>query len=86
MARIYRIDITKENCWLCDHFRRHVDGDVNKGSCTRFAPKARGAFLGGNAGTSQDLSGADIDQPDTTWCGDFKKWTGPAREIDIILE
>lgn len=81
MARQYRIDILKENCWLCDHFRRNVDGDPNNGSCTANAPRGRGAFTGGTSGTSQDESGAQITEPETTWCGQFKQWTGPARVV-----
>lgn len=73
---------------MCDHFRRNIsDGnDPNEGTCTRYSPKGRGAFTGGNAGTSQDLSGAKIEEPETTWCGDFKKWTGADREIIVVVE
>lgn len=94
MAQIYRLDIAKQNCWICDHFRRNNDSlhDPNKGSCTKLAPKARGAVASPSESTAptvptpQDNVGAAIAEPNTTVCGDFKRWIGAAREIIVVVE
>lgn len=92
MAQVARLDITKQNCWLCDHFRRNNGelNDKNKGSCTCYAPSASGAVASPGTdppgATEQDTVGAEITEPETTFCGDFKKWTGAAREIIVELE
>jgi hypothetical protein len=88
MAQIPRIDVTKQNCWLCDHFRRNNGAlaDPNKGSCTARAPKARSAIPGSTAGTTQNIINATIANPTTTFCGDFKKWFGTARELIPVVE
>lgn len=86
MTQVYRLDITKQNCWLCDHFRRNDGtGDPNEGGCTRNAPKGRGAVVspGAAPGTQQDDISCPIAAPQTTVCGDFKKWFGAARELSV---
>jgi len=82
MARVYRIDITKQNCWMCDHFRRNDTGDPNEGSCTANAPRARGGFPGGTSGEPQNNSGAAIAEPLINWCGQFKQWPGTPRVVE----
>jgi len=88
MAQILRIDVTKQNCWICDHFRRNNGtlADPNTGSCTARAPKARSAVAGSSTGNTQDIINASITYPHTTFCGDFKKWFGTARENIIVVE
>lgn len=88
MAQLPRTDVSKQNCWICDHFRRNngSTADPNKGSCTARAPKARSAVPGSTAGTTQDVINAKIEEPETTFCGDFKKWFGTAREIIVVVE
>lgn len=92
MAQIARIDITKQNCWICDHFRRNNGSlnDPNTGSCTRFAPSASGAVASPGTdppgATEQDTVGAEIPVPEETFCGDFKRWIGAARETIVVVE
>lgn len=92
MAKVFRLDVTKQNCWLCDHFRRNngSTADPNKGSCTACAPVGSGGVASPGTEppgpTEQDLVGAAILNPSETYCGDFKQWTGPAREIIVVVE
>jgi hypothetical protein len=88
MAQIPRTDITVQNCWICDHFRRNNGSlaNPNQGSCTKRAPKARSAIPGSTAGTTQDIINATIAAPTETFCGDFKKWIGTARETIVVVE
>jgi hypothetical protein len=88
MPQIPRTNISDQNCWICDHFRRNNGqlADPNKGSCTFRAPKARSAVPGSTAGTEQDTINAAIEAPTTTFCGDFKKWFGTAREVIPVVE
>lgn len=92
MAKVFRLDVTKQNCWLCDHFRRNNGSlaNPNQGSCTATAPCASGAVASPGTAppgpTEQDLVGAAILNPEETYCGEFKQWTGPARETIIVVE
>lgn len=86
MAKVFRLDITKQNCFKCDHFRRDEQPDPNEGSCTATAPRGRGAVAGGISGNPQSLINCHIFEPEETYCGKFKLWTGPAREILPVIE
>lgn len=91
MAEVFRIDVTKQNCWMCESFRRNnADGaDPNRGSCVKFAPGGRGGVISPGISSTlqiQDFSACPISQPNTTYCGDFKKWYGEDRIIDVVVE
>jgi hypothetical protein len=91
MAEVFRVDITKQNCWKCDHFRRNdgADHNPNAGTCCARAPRATGAVTvpgAGPDGTLQDEVNAVIMIPENIFCGDFKPWTGPARVVIPVVE
>lgn len=92
MAVVYRLDITKQNCWLCKFFRRNNGSlnDPNEGSCIRKAPTQLGGVAQPGTdppgATEQDTVGAAMTNPEATTCGDFVKWQGTARETIVVLE
>lgn len=86
MATVFRLDITKQNCFLCDHFRRDESPDPQQGSCTATAPTGSGAVAGGASGNPQSMVHAHIAGSSETYCGKFKPWFGPAREIIPVIE
>lgn len=88
MAQIWRMDLTVQNCWLCEWFRRNNASDVNPniGSCRFNALRGRNAVAGSASGTTEDDMGAAIAVPEETCCGDFKKWHGDPREIIPYVE
>lgn len=92
MAQVYRIDIIKQNCWLCDHFRRNnaQDANPNIGSCRARAPKARGDVdspgVTPPGATQEDTVGAAITAPVETYCGDYKPWPGAPRLVLPYVE
>lgn len=84
MPQIYRIDITKSNCWVCKHFRRdNLSETPNEGQCTAIAPRSRGAVADTQ---DQDDVNAHITYPSITCCGSFEPWEGEAREIIVPQE
>lgn len=93
MALVYRMDITKQNCWKCDHFRRNngAESDPNQGTCAFDAPMARGAVPSPGVtpipgATEQDQVNAQINAPSATYCGEYKPWFGAARELIPVVE
>jgi hypothetical protein len=92
MTVVYRIDITKQNCWICDHYRPNnaATSEPNQGSCTFHAPTAIGAVTSPGAdppgATEQDTVGSPVLEPSLTYCGDFKKWWGTPRVLTPVVE
>lgn len=80
----WRLQIEKQNCWLCKLFRRDdLGADPNQGSCTAKAPSASGAVSNAN---NQDDVHAHIEVPMETVCGSFEPWDGPARQLLPVVE
>ena len=64
------------NCFLCYHYRPGVLDF--QGKCSAKAITANGAVDGG--ATNGELMFPDILRPADTFCGDFRKWNGEARQ------
>jgi len=62
------------NCFLCDHYRPNDFLDY-QGMCSAKALTGEGGMAAPAAGSEF----SNIPRPADTYCGDFKKWDGPAR-------
>jgi len=65
------------NCLTC-HYYRPDDTTPGVGNCIRYAPSGSGNTA---ATVAVATEFAPIADPDTIWCGDWKKWEGAAREV-----
>jgi hypothetical protein len=80
MPLIFRLDITKQNCWKCKYFRRDTEsGTPNEGSCTEESPTGSGGVPGTTAGHTQDEVHAHVAYPELTVCRKFEPFEGAAR-------
>lgn len=92
MTQLWRLQLSKQNCWICAFFRRNNGSlaNPNEGSCTRYAPSASGAVespgVDPPGATEQDTVGAAITVPEDMVCGDFKPWQGTPRETVVVVE
>lgn len=63
------------NCFKCKFYRPDETRQY-QGNCCKNAPQARSETGTGEPG----MEWCFIPEPAIVWCGDFEKWTGPARE------